>query len=88
MNTEPKTIEEFRLALAAIKEANALLQTDNSTLKARVSDLEALDLKSPPDEDDAEEILRRKKCKSVTQPPSQDAKPPQIITRGDFGRGR
>ena len=74
MNTEPKTREEIK---AAITKATAELAALNTKLAA-------LDSESHPDAEDAEEIQRRRKFKSL----KPDAKPPQRITRMDYGGGR
>jgi predicted nuclease with TOPRIM domain len=42
LNTKPKTIEEFRLALAAQEELNRTLQTRLTTLESENADLEEM----------------------------------------------
>ena len=79
MNTEPKTIEEFRLALATLKLTHqsevAVLTAGAAKLKKDLLDAESRNA-------DLESILRRYKTKFG----SLDAAERPAITRVDFGR--
>jgi hypothetical protein len=81
MNPEPKTIEEFRLALASVQKINAELKTREATFAAREAKLKQAELGAESRIADLESVCRRYKKKYG----ALDAKPLQQITRVDFG---